>query len=98
VGGVPRQGPDSPSVPGHPEGPALQLQHSGQLNLQQAPSSTHTHTHTHARAQAHTYQHAWKHPLSSSLAGSKIVNPLCLSCVFSSDVGTTVLLFVIACL
>jgi hypothetical protein len=32
-------------------------------------------------AQTHTYQHAWKHPLSSSLAGSGIVN-LCLSCVF----------------
>jgi hypothetical protein len=31
---VPRQGPGSPSVPGRPEGPALQLQHSGQLDLQ----------------------------------------------------------------
>jgi hypothetical protein len=90
VGGVPRQGPGSLSVPGRPEGPALQLQHSGQLDLQ-APSSTHRHTH----AQAHTYQHAWKHPLSSSLAGSEIVN-LCLSCVFSSGVGI-VLLFAIVC-
>jgi hypothetical protein len=45
VGGVPRQGlGSSPSVPGRPEGPALQLQHSGQLDLQ-APSSTHRHTH-----------------------------------------------------
>jgi hypothetical protein len=45
VGGVPRQGPGSPSVPGRPEGPALQLQHSGQLDLQ-TPASTHRHTHT----------------------------------------------------
>jgi hypothetical protein len=34
--------------------------------------------------------------LSSSLAGSEIVN-LCLSCVFSSDVGSVLLFLVAAC-
>jgi hypothetical protein len=94
---MPRQGPgSSPSVPGRPEGPALQLQQSsGQLDLQ-APSSTYTQTHTRADRHTYSYQHAWKYPLSSSLAGSGIVN-LCLSCVFSLDVGS-VLLLVFGCL
>jgi hypothetical protein len=52
VGGVPRQGPGSPSVPGRPEGPALQLQHSGQLDLQ-APSRSTSYTQTHTRADTH---------------------------------------------
>jgi hypothetical protein len=43
------------------------------------------HTNTHTRRHTPTSMHAWKHPLSSSLAGSEIVN-LCLSCVFSSGV------------
>jgi hypothetical protein len=57
VGGVSRQGPGSPSVPGRPEGPALQLQHSsGQLDLQ-APYASSTHRHTHTRRHTPTNMH-----------------------------------------
>jgi hypothetical protein len=49
------------------------------------PAGTIQHTQTHTRADTRLPTLAWKHPLSSSLAGSGIVN-LCLSCVFSLDV------------